>query len=255
MILECPECGTRYLLADTAIGPDGRQVRCARCGRGWHASTKRINMGTPLASLPPGRALAFPVGLSPEPRSEWSFPGLQETVDSLRQLIGGTVPSYETGFRPRRNPARVLNWLAAGCCTLLLIATGAMLAMGENAPPMPRLFDREAPAAVAAVAAPPLRISLLTPPSLTMMASGSTLFAVSGRVENPTSGRAPVPDIVADLRDGAGRPIYSWTIHTPRSVLAPGESVDFDTSQLDVPADVKSLRLGFQHRTAIDQPL
>jgi predicted Zn finger-like uncharacterized protein len=255
MILECPECGTRYLLADTAIGPDGRQVRCARCGRGWFASDKRVNMGTPLASLPPGRALAFPVGLSPEPRSEWSFPSLQEAVDSLRQLVGGGVPAYETGFRPRRNPARVLNWLAAGACGVLLVATGTMLVV-QNAPPMPNLFAREAaPAAAAEPAVPPLRISLLTPPNLTMMARGSTLFVVSGRVENPTSGRAPVPDIVADLRDAAGKPIYSWTIHTPRSVLGPGESVDFDTSQLDVPADVKSLRLGFLHRTAIDQPL
>jgi predicted Zn finger-like uncharacterized protein len=255
MILECPECGTRYLLADTAIGPDGRQVRCARCGRGWFAQTKRIDMGTPLASLPPGRALAFPVGMAPEPRSEWSFPSLQETVDSIRQLIGGTVPSYETGFRPRRNPARVLNWLAAGGCALLLVATGTMLALGENLPPVPKLFAQESPVAKVAAAAPPLQISLLTPPNLTMMASGSTLFAVSGRVQNPTSARVPVPDIVADLRDGHGKPIYSWTIHTPRSVLGPGESVDFDTSQLDVPADVKSLRLGFLRRIAIDQTL
>lgn len=42
MILTCPNCATRYTVADGAIPPGGRQVRCASCKHRWHQDPETL---------------------------------------------------------------------------------------------------------------------------------------------------------------------------------------------------------------------
>ena len=40
MILTCPECATRFKIADDAIGANGRTVRCSQCSATWFVAAE-----------------------------------------------------------------------------------------------------------------------------------------------------------------------------------------------------------------------
>jgi hypothetical protein len=81
----------------------------------------------------------------------------------------------------------------------------------------------------------PLQIAPGTP-ERQKLASGNELVMVSGRVINPSGKVQPVPPIQAELRDKAGKLLYSWTITPPARSLQPGASATFNSAQMDVPA-------------------
>ena len=91
----------------------------------------------------------------------------------------------------------------------------------------------------------PLMLQVVQRPERRMMAGGNELFAVSGRIVNPTATMQSVPDIRAELRDARCRLVFSWTITPQVRSVAPGGAVDFNSAKLDVPSNSKSLELSF----------
>ena len=76
------------------------------------------------------------------------------------------------------------------------------------------------------------------------LASGNELFAVSGRVINPTDHAQKVPPLKAELLDRSRQKVvYSWTIEPPAAILAPGDSASFNSAEVDVPEGGSHLRV------------
>ena len=52
MIISCPACGTRYVVPETAIGPEGRTVRCAKCKHSWFQDPKPADVSDAVEPAP-----------------------------------------------------------------------------------------------------------------------------------------------------------------------------------------------------------
>ncbi|PTW46951.1 putative Zn finger-like uncharacterized protein [Sphingomonas faeni] len=249
MILQCPECSTRYLVPDSAIGTEGRTVRCANCKHSWFQAAApdvedalELPESAPLAPAPPPLA---PLARLPivEPAERFAPFAAAASIAPEPAVVAPTfvppvTPQIENlPVRLRRNTTRRWTIVAVLAGLLMLIAAGAIVYLG-------------APGVAAKLGLgtgsdeTPLRLRD-NPIERRELDNGSELFAVSGQVTNPSNQRQRVPDIRAELRDAQGRLVYSWTITPQQRTLAPGGAIDFNSATLNVPANSKRLELSF----------
>ncbi|MBD3730462.1 MAG: zinc-ribbon domain-containing protein [Sphingomonadales bacterium] len=74
MIIACPACSTRYVVPDSAIGVEGRTVRCAKCRHSWFQEGPVLERDEAAAApaaeqpaAPPAQPEAAPAPAAPAP--------------------------------------------------------------------------------------------------------------------------------------------------------------------------------------------
>lgn len=227
MIISCSACSTRYLVDPALIGPDGREVRCAKCGHQW--------LQTPPEDTPE------PPPLPPLQPEIHSVPEDQAAADE--SPVSSNLPAVPGPSRRRFGSG--LSW------TLLLLLIAIFVA-GVAArheivaawPPAARLYERLG-------LATPSYDGLLTVrngSSAYQQEDGKPVLVVQGEVVNTSSAMQVVPKLRASLREN-GREVQSWIFQATQSRLLPGESASFVTRFKEPSPSATDLTITF-----IDEP-
>ncbi len=242
MILQCPECSTKFKVNPQAIPPAGRMVKCAKCGHKWHAmpegDAEDAFPDLDFDSVPPTPSEPEPAfdeePADPVPEPEPPLPRAPEFED-------GPPPISPANFAIRRaeKPKRKFGPATALLVLILLIlaGAGALYVYREQVvlayPPSQKVYH----ALGIDAAIPGYGLDLASKKATIDVVKGEDGqddLVVTGYMTNPTAHSIVVPYIKGELRDRTGSVIYHWSFRPDLHEILPGEEATF-TAHIDNP--------------------
>lgn len=281
MIIACPACTTRYVVPDTAIGVEGRTVRCAKCRHSWFQDGPVVEQAPPAVETPaappapapaadPAPPAAAPAeSMAPEaaaqapdaapPQSDQEdVPGFVSPPAAADDEVPGPPPIYGapaaswaqdedySSFAhapPFRARRNPARMWTIAAVLFAFIAFGAIGATAWWGLPDWLPFSRQ----TFAQSQPGLVLEFpANRQDRRKLPDGTEFFGASGSVTNVGRTTRSVPSILIVLRDANDKIVYSWEVAPPKRELAPGESEAINEAVTDIPKSAKYAEFGWK---------
>ncbi len=283
MIIACPACATRYVVPDSAIGIEGRTVRCAKCKHSWFqdgpdadrlAAVQDIPAPSPAPPAPPpAPAKASPPRTSAAVYTDPAVVDRGNQVPAAEEMPPRDGPDFDETAPPygdvqddlpppprpedERGPSRFdhappfrrrlnINRLWTWAAAIFaVIALGTVVAV--NYVGVPEWVPVTRP--LFGAAQPDLELSFpVEQQERRTLPNGTEFFGARIIVKNTARETRPIPPILIVLRDQRERQVYSWVVQPPQSSLAPGEDLTINEAVTDVPKSAVFADVGWAPR-------
>ena len=271
MLIACPNCSTSYTIDPASLGEAGRTVRCARCKTTWFASKPELATAgtdddpTPAIGVirPDQRMQDRAEGTGAEEHTSETVTQDEEaaqapvTIADAPPIAPEEPPTAAEAteadeienfaarrkrLQARRNKERRSSrWTA-----LILVLFAFNVALVGARSEVVRFFPQTA-SLFAAVGLPVnlrhlkfenMRISKETQEGLSALVIEGTIVSVASKATE-------VPHLRFAARDAAGQEVYTWNALPSRSILGPGEKLDFRSRFVSPPPNATDVMVRF----------
>ena len=229
MILTCPECATRYQTDVSNFVPDGRKVRCARCGHVWFQAAPQPE---------PEQAIE-------EESVTTAAPAAEAPVIPQRDLAEPPAP---TAIQAGRVPMLERMVLGVGWAVLGLVVVVIGWSALHYSQDIAGLWPQSASfyrAIGMTVNTRGIEIETSDRQAHFETQDDQQVLVITGNLVNITSRELSVPPIRVSLMDDAKRELYHWSFAPGVATLHAGQSVSFRTRLPNPPTAMKHIALNF----------
>ncbi|MZR29959.1 DUF3426 domain-containing protein [Sneathiella litorea] len=228
MILTCSSCGTRYSIDPATIGPEGRAVKCAKCGHKWRELPPEDTPKKVVVDTPPEKPVVEAVSAGPDQ-------GM-----SIEQMTAAQVAPPSAG-----NSVKQRRWIAWLLLLLVLVALVFGAYLGRNY--VVQIWPGSATAyqylQIDVETENLIGLEIHDLKTKSVLQNGVTTLTVSGLIKNITDVRQPLPRIKIALLDDRGQSVYSWTTSVEEPEIEPLSQMEFSSSMNQPPEDAKNVKV------------
>lgn len=225
MIVTCPNCASRFHVADKALGTDGRKVRCGSCAHAW--------LQKPVVEEAPVVAEVAFEDSAPEPKTADPAPAPKESAPAKEAppaAAKARAPRPAAPPRRQRSVGRIVIWLV-----FIVVVAGILVGSYRYR----QLVVNRWPSATGIYEA--VGVSVVPPPSYSFTflkekvetkfetVDGKSVLSVSGVIANKSSRSRPVPQIRIFVRDKDRKLVQTWDFSIEKKSLKAGENASFKT--------------------------
>ena len=256
MIITCPNCETRFNVNPAALVPDGRAVKCMRCGHTWTERPPQEARPRPAAAV---AVTAAPAAAVERTLRVEDLPKTDDDVDDVPDF--GERPAAvqrkrrATAVRPGAAPTSLLEegrrsgigQLIASVVVVAIVAglIGGSFFIRDSVvalwPPAGALYERVGFAA----AKPGDGLEIRNIKSTQKVENDKPAIAITGEIANRTQQPIEIPGLRGALLDVREREVFVWTFTAGSAVLEPGKTIEFETVVGEPPPAARRIAIAF----------